>query len=129
LGKGWYGTLKPRIFRSPKSDHQLWLIFCPLERAGSLHGVATGVRMSVEELLAAASVLAMAVDSDGEDGMELEDACGGAAAASPASDVVEVEEETIPGVPAGQDDGAAKAKVFAHPTPLHRPACELSHTF
>ena len=30
--------------------------------------------MSVEELLAAASVLAMAVDSDGEDGMELEDA-------------------------------------------------------
>lgn len=79
--------------------------------------------MAMEELLAAASVLAMVVDSDGEDGSDLEDVCGGAAAASPASDVVEAEKENNSDLPAGGDSRAAQAKVSLRPiSPVTTPS-------
>ena len=71
--------------------------------------------MAMEELLAAVSVLAMAADSDGEDGLGLEDAGGGLAAASPVLDVVEAENENKSDLPAGGDSRAAQAKVSPRP--------------
>ena len=83
----------------------------------------------MDELLAAASVLAMDVGSDGDDDTELEDAHGGAVGACGGSDAAEVEKNRNGGLPADQEDEAAKAKVLVRPMLPQIPACDPPDTF
>ena len=72
----------------------------------------------MDEVEAAAAVLAVSVDELSDEGMELESVSGAQEAAearAPASEAIEAEEENKPDLPAGRDDGAGVRKVSAGP--------------
>ena len=82
----------------------------------------------MDELEAAAMVLARAVDSDSNEKVELEDGRGAVAGPSPASDVLEVTYRNNIGLPAPRDHEAAEEKVLARPFPPRSTRCPLSQT-